>query len=131
MGAIFLIGCGFVEKAYEREWQQREAERKKQWESLKVEDGISLIEAHFIASEYFDRYVSGCGTLGGYSEDPEFWKFEVILGFAARRYEHPLMINKKNGQISLEGFPTISDPFKIDELESIEQFTTSCPDDLL
>jgi hypothetical protein len=75
---------------------------------LDLARGISRPEAKAIATVYALRYISGCGAAKRPSNRGARWEVTPLIGFAARPGPSPIVIEKRSGQVSCAGFPTVN-----------------------
>ena len=75
-----------------------------------LRDGVDEKEAMILGGEYFIIFVSGCGTPGRPIDRGYHWELEMSIGYAAQKADENIKIDKKTGQISLKGRPTLNNP---------------------
>ena len=80
--------------------------------AITIEDGISVEEAQILSSEYFWRYVSGCGNAGKPVDGGDYWISTAYIGYAGKPMKDKIEIEKRTGTITMEGRPTIVNPLK-------------------
>jgi hypothetical protein len=101
-----LIGCATIEnKIVCRQHEML----LKQIEDININDGVDRQEATILAQQYFVNYVSGCGAVGEPIDKGDYWEFYPVIGYAARKMDNQMHVDKKSGAISFKDYPTLSD----------------------
>lgn len=106
--SLFLSGC-MSEGAREVMDQMANA-----YSEVCLEDGIDNEEATTLAGVYFTWHISGCGAIRQVIDDGSQWKFETVVGFAAKPYK-PIFVDKKTGMITCSKGPTVKPPKQFNE----------------
>jgi hypothetical protein len=73
----------------------------------KPHPAISREKASKIASDYFFKYISGCGTTDLPVWKNGTWRVFYESGYVPVRGPHPIIISGETGSISCIGYPTI------------------------
>ncbi len=92
--------------------EKQNRDRTEKMQTVKIEDGINNEEAEILCSEYFWRYISGCGYAGKPIDEGDNWSSIACFGIAGTPLEYKIKINKNTGTISMKGYPTIAKPLK-------------------
>jgi len=70
-----------------------------------VEDGINLLEAQFLASQYFTKYLGGCGGTTVTEDKGTHWETQGCVGYAGVPLESPIITEKDTGKTYMKDHP--------------------------
>lgn len=117
--SFFLTGCSLLiphptpeqaKKYREKMLAQVRQQRIEVLSKVDLRDGVDDKEAMILGGEYFGTFVSGCGITGKPIDKQDHWELEMYIGIAAQKADESIKIDKKTGQISLKGRPTLDNP---------------------
>ena len=106
----YICSCTVV--ANQASTEPQTIERNDKLRLVDIADGINSEEAEILSSEYFWRYVSGCGYAGKPKADGNFWSSVVYFGYAGTPLQEKIEINKRTGAITMKGYPSVDNPVK-------------------
>lgn len=81
------------------------------YHEVTLQDGINKEEAELLANVYFTWHVSGCGAVSAAIDSGDQWKFDAVIGVAARPFA-PIFVNKQTGTITCSKGLTVTAPDK-------------------
>jgi|GEM_PF-2317217 len=83
---------------------------QKRWDQLSATNGISIQEACFLSTVYFERYNGQCGfaVISGYTQDE--WIFDALVGRNLVSMP-PIKVDKRTGRIRQRENPTSAPPW--------------------
>jgi hypothetical protein len=91
---------------------ENEIKRIEKLRAITIEDGITVDEAQILSSEYFWKYVSGCGNAGKPIDGDDYWISTAYFGYAGKPLKEKILVEKSTGTVSMKGRPTIVNPLK-------------------